>query len=105
MSVSCFHDGEFFVDANVNRLVDSRSNLPDYLLEITVRCGICGRSFVFNGLSNGIRFKGAAMSLDGKEARLSIEPRPYKKGFDYEEREEIDWVYDRYQSKRKGIEK
>jgi len=100
MSVSCFHDGEFFVEANVNRLVDSRTNVPDFLLEIKVRCGICGRSFIFNGLSTGIKFNGAAMSPDGKEARLSIEPRPYAKGYDPEEWEEGDWI-----KEKKGVGK
>ncbi|HKB35360.1 MAG TPA: hypothetical protein VKD72_02835 [Gemmataceae bacterium] len=41
---------------------------------MTIRCEQCGTPFRFIGLPAGLGLNGAAVSVDGTEARLAIAP-------------------------------
>jgi hypothetical protein len=43
--------------------------------EITVNCADCGLPFQFLGLPAGLIMNGAAVSIDGLEARMAISPQ------------------------------
>jgi hypothetical protein len=56
---------------SVNRLTDSGK----FAADIKIRCTDCGHPFCFRGLPLGLDLNGAAMSPDGREARLAIYPQ------------------------------
>lgn len=53
------------------------SNLSDtgrWMSEIKISCAECGVPFAFKGLPIGANLDGAAVSADGTEARIAVEP-------------------------------
>lgn len=64
---SCPHEN-FGVYATVNRLEDDGR----FMLDIRVQCVQCQEYFRFLGLPAGLDLNGAAVSIDGTEARLAI---------------------------------
>lgn len=53
------------------------SNLSDtgrWMSEIKISCAECGVPFAFKGLPIGANLDGAAVSADGMEARIAVEP-------------------------------
>lgn len=67
---SCRHE-EFDVEAVVNRMEDTGR----FSLGVKVRCSQCQEPFRFLGLPAGADGSGAAVSVDGEEARLVIGTR------------------------------
>jgi hypothetical protein len=67
--MDCKHP-EFEANVTVNRLEDSNQ----FIAEIYINCSTCQKPFQFLGLPIGLHLNGAAMSADGKEARLAISP-------------------------------
>jgi hypothetical protein len=43
--------------------------------DITIKCADCGLPFQFKGLAPGLNLNGAAVSVDGLQARLAIVPQ------------------------------
>ena len=66
----CEHK-EFKAQVNVIRLEDSKR----FIAEIHIHCVECGTPFQFMGLPLGVNYEGAAMEVDGLEARLAIAPQ------------------------------
>ena len=62
---------EFVAFVEVNRLEDSGR----FAAEVRIECKDCKIPFVFRGLPPGLNLDGAAMSIDGTEARLAIAPQ------------------------------
>ncbi len=54
----------------VNRLEDTKS----FHADVTITCAECNLPFQFLGLPGGLIMDGAAVSVDGTEARLAIRP-------------------------------
>lgn len=54
----------------VNRLED----IGRFAADVTIRCRECNLPFQFIGLPCGLNLEGAAVSVDGTEARLAIAP-------------------------------
>ena len=51
------------------------SRIPPFVIaEVMICCAVCGVPFHFCGLPHGLDMSGAAVSIDGTEARLSIAP-------------------------------
>ena len=69
-SSPCKHES-FSSEVAIARLEDT----GQFLAEITIECAQCHRPFQFLGLSPGLDLRGAAMDLDGLEARLAIVPQ------------------------------
>ena len=61
----------FKANVNVARLEDSGR----FMADVRITCTDCGLPFQFNGLPAGLATNGAAVSVDGLEARLSISPQ------------------------------
>lgn len=55
----------------VTRLEDSGR----FAADVNIECRDCKMPFVFRGLPLGVNLNGAAMSVDGTEARLAIGPQ------------------------------
>ena len=68
-SGSCKHEA-FKATVNVARLEDTGR----FVAEISIKCCQCDLPFQFMGLSPGVNFDGATVSLDGKEACIGIRP-------------------------------
>lgn len=51
-----------------------------WLAEIKISCAECGVPFAFKGLSIGANLDGAAVSADGTEARIAVEPVTNREG-------------------------
>ena len=66
----CEHEN-FRSTVVVNRLVNGHL---DFSADVKIKCADCGRPFVFLGLPRGLALKGAAISFDAQEARLTIKP-------------------------------
>lgn len=66
-NLNCPHE-EFHADVRVDRLEDSGR----FCADITIKCVQCGTPFRFLGLPCGLDLNGAAVSVDGTEARLAI---------------------------------
>lgn len=66
----CKHNVEHDAHVAVACLEDSGR----FQVEISIKCKHCGRPFQFLGLPLGIDLNGAAMSVDGLQARLAIAP-------------------------------
>ena len=69
-AATCSHMN-FKANVNVARLEDSGR----FMAEVRVTCSDCGLPFQFNGLAAGLDMNGAAVSIDGLEANLSISPQ------------------------------
>lgn len=67
--MSCEHKG-FKAYVEVNRLEDSGL----FNADLRIDCAECGLAFQFLGLPAGLNLQGAAVSIDGTEARLAIAP-------------------------------
>jgi hypothetical protein len=65
----CKHEN-FVCDCDVHRLED----VGRFTMDVRVKCVDCGKPFRFLGLSAGCDVNGAAVSVDGCEARLAIAP-------------------------------
>jgi len=63
----CPHE-QFEAHVDVNRLSDSGR----FCADVRIHCVQCGERFRFLGLPAGLDLNGAAVSLDGTEARLAI---------------------------------
>jgi hypothetical protein len=61
----------FGADVAVARLEDSGR----FNADITIKCVDCGLPFQFKGLQPGLNLNGAAVSVDGLQARLAIVPQ------------------------------
>ena len=68
-SGSCKHEA-FKATVAVARLEDTGR----FVAEISIKCCQCDLPFQFMGLSPGVNFDGATVSLDGQEARIGIHP-------------------------------
>lgn len=68
-SSDCDHP-EFAAIVDVNRFEDSKG----FMAEIRIRCSRCNLPFRFLGLPLGLHMAGAAMAVDGLEARIAIAP-------------------------------
>lgn len=66
----CQHAVDFDAAVVVNKLKDS----GQWMVDLRIRCAECGRPFAFLGLRPGLDMNGAACSVDGQEARLSLRP-------------------------------
>ena len=66
----CKHES-FSSQVAVHRLEDT----SQFLAEIKIECAQCHLPFQFLGLAPGLDLRGAAMDLDGLEARLAIVPQ------------------------------
>lgn len=69
----------FLADVSVSRLKNEEEAPDDqpvsnYLAEVKIKCSECGKPFRFIGLPCGVDLTGAAVSIDGQEARLRILP-------------------------------
>lgn len=69
MDGPCSHP-DFRANVTVSRLQDSGR----FSADVTIRCAACGVPFRFLGLPAGLDLNGAAVSVDGTEARLAIAP-------------------------------
>ena len=61
----------FAAHVAVNRLED----VGRFTADVTIKCAECGLPFQFLGLEPGLKMDGAAVSVDGLEARLAIAPK------------------------------
>lgn len=66
----CDHQ-DFAAVVEVNRLEGSGR----FSADVRIECAECGERFRFLGLPVGLDLNGAAVSVDGCEARLAIAPR------------------------------
>ena len=71
--MNCAH-AEIVTDAHALRLEDEEGTVRDFMLELTMRCAVCGARFRFLGLPPGLDLRGARASPDGFEARLAAVP-------------------------------
>jgi hypothetical protein len=73
--VTCEHHN-FTADVTVNRLPAKEGGpVERYSADVRVKCLDCGLPFRFIGLPAGVDLNGAAVSIDGTEARLAIAPK------------------------------
>lgn len=72
LTAPCLHQ-VFEAKVEVNRISDPSQPLK-FHADVRVWCVECGAKFRFKGLRAGYNINGAAVSLDGTEARLAIEP-------------------------------
>ncbi len=68
--MTCLHTASCKADCTIEFTEDSGR----FLLGVRVHCQDCGKPFVFLGLPAGVNLEGAAVSVDGTEARLAIAP-------------------------------
>ncbi len=62
---------DFACSVNVNRIED----IGRFSADVKINCAQCGLPFRFIGLPAGVDLNGAAVSVDGEEARLAIAPK------------------------------
>lgn len=73
--MTCEHPS-FEARVDVNRLTKTADGPVDrWQADVRIRCSGCGLPFRFLGLPTGLDLLGAAVSVDGEEARLSLAPR------------------------------
>ena len=65
----CKHE-DFSASVDVNRLEDTGR----FSADVRINCANCGIAMRFLGLPVGLDINGAAVNLDGTEARLGIHP-------------------------------
>lgn len=68
--MECKHE-DFIANVRVERMED----IGRFAADVTVKCSQCGQPFKFLGLPGGSLMDGAAVSMDGTEARLAIAPQ------------------------------
>lgn len=68
-SSDCDHP-DFSAVVTVNRFLDTGR----FMADVKISCSRCNLPFQFLGLPLGVNLAGAAMSVDGREARLAIAP-------------------------------
>ena len=73
MEKPCKHEA-FQANVEVSRLED----IGQFTADVTVWCAHCGVRFKFLGMKSGLDLRGACVSHDGLEARLSIAPADEK---------------------------
>lgn len=66
----CEHP-DFIANVTVNRLEDTGG----FHADVRIQCAVCNLPFQFLGLPGGLLLDGAAVSVDGTEARLAIAPQ------------------------------
>jgi len=66
----CAHP-DFAAEVTVNRLEDTGR----FNADVRITCAACGVPFRFIGLPAGVDLNGAAVSVDGTEARLAVAPK------------------------------
>lgn len=74
MASPCEHNN-FLADVDVNRLENKHGEIHRYQADVRIKCTECGLPFRFIGLPAGMDLNGAAVSIDGQEARLAIAPK------------------------------
>lgn len=67
---NCTHQTNHSASVTVNHFQDTGR----FMADIKVICADCGLPFQFLGLPLGLNLSGAAMSVDGQEARMAIAP-------------------------------
>lgn len=73
--MSCEHMN-FAATVGVGRLSKEEGGpITSYMADVRIRCADCGRPFQFLGLKPGIDTGGAAVSIDGLEARIALCPQ------------------------------
>lgn len=73
--MSCEHEN-FTADVVVARMPSKEGGpIERYSADVRIKCDQCGLPFRFIGLPCGIDLNGAAVSIDGTEARLAIAPK------------------------------
>ena len=78
---NCQHR-KFEAKTKVMRLQDQgKFNIGGYSVDLIIKCAECNLPFEFMGLPLGLITGGAAMSVDGLEARLSIQPTTQSKEY------------------------
>lgn len=70
----CEHP-EFRAEVDVNRLED----IGRFHADVRIFCAKCGEAFRFIGVPAGLSFTGPAVSVDGIELSLPIEPEGEKR--------------------------
>jgi hypothetical protein len=66
----CKHES-FDCSVTVNRLED----IGRFTADVRIKCLQCGMPFRFIGLPAGVDLNGAAVSINGEEARMAIAPK------------------------------
>lgn len=66
----CLHNKNTSANVRIDYLEDTGR----YMCEVKLKCVDCGQPFRFMGLPLGLNMNGAAMGVDGLEARLAIMP-------------------------------
>ncbi len=74
MSERCIHEN-FRAVVAVGRIEHPAPKPMTFAADVRIQCADCGEPFQFLGLPAGYNAKGAAVSVDGLEARLAICPR------------------------------
>jgi len=70
MNSVCKHNEAHNARVEINYMEDT----GDFQACVFIECAKCGKPFQFLGLPLGLSLVGAAMSVDGVEARLAIAP-------------------------------
>lgn len=70
MTEKCQHNKNHRAVCVVNHMEDTGR----FCVDLRIDCADCGHPFQFLGLPLGLDLSGAAMSVDGQEARLAIAP-------------------------------
>jgi hypothetical protein len=68
--MTCKHE-----DFNARGDVTFLETSGGYMADVTIQCAQCNLPFQFHGLQPGINMHGAAVSVDGLEARIAISPQ------------------------------
>ena len=73
--MNCEHN-DFFATVNVGRIQRGEGGpVYRYSADVRIVCTQCGVPMRFIGLPAGVDLNGAAVSIDGTEARLAIAPK------------------------------
>lgn len=67
---TCAHRTSHTAEVGVAYLEDTGR----FSADVRIKCAECGLPFQFIGLPLGLNLNGAAMSVDGQEARIAIAP-------------------------------
>jgi hypothetical protein len=72
--LKCSHP-RFEATVNVNRIAkEDGGDIYMHTADIRIRCSICHTDMAFEGLPNGIGLNFPTVSVDGKVARMPINP-------------------------------
>lgn len=76
MSAAACQHLDFDAHVNVTRITKVEGGpVERYQADVRIHCTACKTPFRFLGLPAGLDLLGAAVSVDGEEARLSLAPR------------------------------